>query len=91
MTRTVDLTHLVDGVKNLFDATANFIPGSLVVVRSGVRLRWGDDFQELLSPDFEIFTAPVVGDTFQVQFETIDPGVGDVFPLVVPHAVDPTV
>ena len=91
-TITRDITAQVDGITTVFDATAVYIDTTLVVERNGVRLRPGDDFNETVSPDFEMTEPPKVGDTLQVQFEVLDQGGGPgSVPIVIAHAVDPTI
>lgn len=94
-TRTHDLTAQVDGVNVLFITPENFIAGTLEVHHNGSRLRKGIEFTETTPASFTWvvapkFPAPKTGDTLLVQYEQLNAGDPEIFPLVIASGIDPT-
>lgn len=86
MTKTQDLTALIDGLREEFPTATEFDLGSLVVVYNGNQLRCGSDFTELAG-GFRLHFIPKTDDTLQVQFEAW--GDADQYPVVVASGVEP--
>ena len=88
-TRTEDLTAQVNGLASTFVTSVMFVPGSLIVVLNGQRLRpgFGNDYVETSTSTFALMLTPELGEVLLVQYETDVAETG--FPLVIAYPSDP--
>ena len=89
MTRTDDISQLVDGTRTEFSTPVEFETGTLEVHVNGVRQEPAVHFEEVGTTGFLMFEPPLPGDTLQLQYEVVGPGDTYVFPSVVASGIDP--
>lgn len=88
-THTEDLTAQITGVTTVFVTQQTFLPGSLEVHLNGVRQRRSVFFFENGVTAFSTTEAPLAEDTLTIQYETVETGSSEAFPLVIPSGSAP--
>lgn len=90
MTKTANITALVDGFRTEFSMPFTFIEGTLELHLNGVRLEPHEEFVEILDSGFRMMDAPRLGDKLFVQAEIVGPSDTYVaFPDIVATGIDP--